>query len=348
MLKKNRLGQFYSTKADYLFQGLFLETNIKKIIEPFAGDLHLGKYLEPFLTENPHIGIEYYDLIPKHSNIQARDTLLCPPDYSKAWVVTNPPFLARNKNTEKTYYQKYNQNDLYKCFLISLIEGNCLGALLIIPLNFWCSSRQIDVSMRQTFLQHYTVEKLNIFEEAVFDDTSYTVCSFKCIKKPIPSSISQTIPTMVYPSQKKLSLVLQSTPIIGLDIYHLPTSTKHRISRAISKNKDSPGLTNIVIKCIDDNRESRICAKIVENKDRYIDETIGSKRRSYLTLVIEPPISLCQQNKLVSSFNDTLEKYRDLYHSLFLTNYRESKDIARKRISFRLVFKICGFLITLL
>ena len=148
--------------------------------------------------------------------------------------------------------------------------------------------------------------------------------------------------------QKKINLVLHSNPIIGIELYHLPSSSTHRISRAVSKNKNSPGLTNIVIKCIDDNKDSRIRAKIVENKNRYIDETMSSKKRAYLTLVIEPPISLCQQNKLVSSFNDTLVKYRDSYHSLFLTNYRESKDIARKRISFRLVFKICGFLITLL
>ena len=37
--------------------------------------------------------------------------------------------------------------------------------------------------------------------------------------------------------------------------------------------------------------------------------------------------------------------YREKYHSLFLTNYRESKDIARKRISFDLVYQIVGHLL---
>jgi hypothetical protein len=35
----------------------------------------------------------------------------------------------------------------------------------------------------------------------------------------------------------------------------------------------------------------------------------------------------------------------DKYNSLFLTNYRESKKIARKRISFDLAYKIVGMLL---
>ena len=44
-------------------------------------------------------------------------------------------------------------------------------------------------------------------------------------------------------------------------------------------------------------------------------------------------------------FNEFLNKNRNKYHSLFLPNYRESNDIARKRISFDLVFKIIGYLL---
>ena len=40
-----------------------------------------------------------------------------------------------------------------------------------------------------------------------------------------------------------------------------------------------------------------------------------------------------------------LEDYREKYHSLFLSNYRESKDICRKRISFDLVSTIVGYLL---
>ena len=43
--------------------------------------------------------------------------------------------------------------------------------------------------------------------------------------------------------------------------------------------------------------------------------------------------------------NTFLAEQRKKYHSLFLTNYRESKDIARKRISFELVYSIIEYLL---
>lgn len=62
--------------------------------------------------------------------------------------------------------------------------------------------------------------------------------------------------------------------------------------------------------------------------------------RTYASLIITPSIDNEKQKKLVDKFNSLLADYRKRYHSLFLTNYRESKDIARKRISFELVYQI--------
>jgi hypothetical protein len=47
----------------------------------------------------------------------------------------------------------------------------------------------------------------------------------------------------------------------------------------------------------------------------------------------------------VIDFNNLLTEYRNKYNSLFLTNYRESHDIARKRISFDLVYQIVSYLL---
>jgi len=62
-------------------------------------------------------------------------------------------------------------------------------------------------------------------------------------------------------------------------------------------------------------------------------------------LVIIPKISLEKQKELIEKFNEFLEINRIKYNSLFLTNYRESNSIARKRISFDLAFKICNYLL---
>ena len=40
--------------------------------------------------------------------------------------------------------------------------------------------------------------------------------------------------------------------------------------------------------------------------------------------------------------NEYIKEQREKYNSLFLTNYRESNSIARKRISFDLAFRICN------
>ena len=45
--------------------------------------------------------------------------------------------------------------------------------------------------------------------------------------------------------------------------------------------------------------------------------------------------------------NDYINTQRKKYNSLFLTNYRESNTIARKRISFDLAFKICNYILSL-
>ena len=80
-------------------------------------------------------------------------------------------------------------------------------------------------------------------------------------------------------------------------------------------------------------------------RDKYIDKTPNLSARSYAILVIEPKITLEQQEELAKKFNIYLNKQRDKYNSLFLTNYRESNTIARKRISFGLVYDICNYLL---
>jgi hypothetical protein len=77
----------------------------------------------------------------------------------------------------------------------------------------------------------------------------------------------------------------------------------------------------------------------------YIDETPNLSSRTYLSLIITPYLNIDQQKHLCNLFNDFLTQERKKYNSLFLPNYRESKDIARKRISFDLVYRIVEFLI---
>ena len=61
MNNKKKLGQFYTTNYEYILNGLYIPDNIKKIIEPFAGN---GDLLN-FINNNVEIEKELYDIEPK-------------------------------------------------------------------------------------------------------------------------------------------------------------------------------------------------------------------------------------------------------------------------------------------
>lgn len=336
---KKELGQFFTTNYSYIFQNIEIPNNIEKIIEPFTGNGDLVKFIE---ESKNNYEIECYDIDPKKDFIKKRDTLLNPPEYKNKYIVSNPPYLARNKTDNKELFNKYDCNDLYKCFLKEICLQTCLGGILIIPLNFFSSIRKNDIELRRLFLSIFTILKLSIFEEQVFDDTSYTVCSFQFELK----KSNLEFPITIYPSKIIIQTNLneENNFMIGGSIYKLKYN-KYKITRATSKNKESDYLSNILIKCIDDNKKSKIKWSIVDKKDIYIDETPNLSSRTYATLLIEPKIDEQKQKELVKRCNEYLEDYRKKYQSLFLCNYRESKDIARKRISFDLVYDICGFIL---
>jgi len=77
--------------------------------------------------------------------------------------------------------------------------------------------------------------------------------------------------------------------------------------------------------------------------EKYTDLTKDLTFRSYAVLVIEPALNKEQQKELVNRFNEFLTEKRRDTRSLFLTNYR---DKYRKRISFDLVYRMVGHLVS--
>ncbi len=339
-MSKNELGQFYTTNYEYILSNMNIPNNTKTIIEPFVGN---GDLLN-FIQNKTKYNIEIYDIDPKYENTVKRDTLNDPPDYTDKFVLTNPPYLARNKNKNKELYDKYDCNDLYKCFIINLIETICDGGIIIIPLNFLSSIRKGDIELRKRFLQKYLIKQVNIFEEKVFEDTRYSVCSIYFVKK--ISFDTELIKAYIYPSKKTMSFNLntENNYTIGGEIYNLPYNSEYKIQRATKNNKEN--ITNILLKCIDDNIDNQLGFKIVDDENMFIDNTPKLSARSYATLTINKRLTLKQQEQLVKKMNNYITTQRKKYNSLFLTNYRESNSIARKRISFDLAFRICNYILS--
>ena len=102
MESKQNLGQFYTTNYEYILQNLNIPEGVSDIIEPFAGMGDLLKFLDI-----SKYNLQCYDIDPKQTYIEKRDTLLDPPDFNNKYVITNPPYLARNKSTNKSLFDKY-------------------------------------------------------------------------------------------------------------------------------------------------------------------------------------------------------------------------------------------------
>ena len=339
-MSKKQLGQFYTTNYEYILSNMKIPNNVKTIVEPFVGNGDLLKFIK-----KTNYMLEIYDIDPKITDTIKRDTLKNPPDYTDKFILTNPPYLARNKSQEKDIYEKYKCDDLYKCFIINIISNVCQGGIIIIPLNFISSIRKADIELRKKFLEKYSVKIINIFEEQVFDDTSYAVCSIYFVRKQ-NDELNSNINLYIYPSKKemKINFTSENNYTIGGDIYNLPQNSKYIVERATKKTKEN--ITNILLKCIDDNINSQLGFKIVSDEKKFIDNTKNLSARSYATLVINKSLTLEEQEYLVDKMNEFIKEQRKKYNSLFLTNYRESNSIARKRISFDLAFKICNYMLS--
>lgn len=323
---KQRLGQFYTTNYEWITQGMCIPDTTTRVIEPFVGNGDLLKLVPDGMS------VEQYDIDPQMEETVQRDTLQNPPDYTNAFVLTNPPYLARNKCTDKSIFNLYNTNDLYKCFIKSL-KMTCQGGILIVPVNFFSSIRKADITLRQDFFSSYKITRLNVFETRVFEDTTYNVCCFQ-----FESGTTTSIPTTLFPSQRQIELTFING-VIGAEIYNLPTSTKYTVTRWTRETECDP--TNIMVHTIDMAKQETIGLVYCADKSSLFQDTSTNlSARTFATLVITPALTHAQQQELVSDVNSYIKEQRDKYLSLFLSNYR---DGFRKRVSFDLMYRIVGY-----
>ena len=341
--KKDK-GQFYTTQSSYILEGFTIPTDARCIMEPFAGKGDLIDWVKQCST----LSIEAYDIQPKRDDIQQRDTLQDPPNYENAWILTNPPYLARNKSQNKQLYDQYDTNDLYKCFLSSVVkQENCRGGIVIIPSGFFFSSRDLDVRCRHDFMKLYRITKVKFFEETVFDDTSTTIVAFS-FERSLIELTEQNVEWETLPTKEKkvFSMTSANQWIVGGEIYRLPIPEgviirRHVEGQALKENEQQ---TFITLNALDSGTmDGRI--KLTYQKDyvypaKDCSRTYATLRIRGMNLSEEQQVYLCEQ------FNAYIERKRTETWSLFLPQFRESKEYARKRIPFELAYLILLHLLT--
>ena len=106
----------------------------------------------------------------------------------------------------------------------------------------------------------------------------------------------------------KLSLSEENNYTIGGEIYKLPQNKSITIKRATSETTGN--ISNILLKCMDDNVNNKLGFSIVSDNERFIDNTPNLSARSYATLVINKNITMQEQIKLVIKMNDFINKQR--------------------------------------
>lgn len=331
MNKKKKFGQFFTTNSSYIVGNL---TKILPadavVVDPFAGNWDLLNMVKDGYE------VEAYDIDPKNEDTIKQDTLLDPPDYKNKWIITNPPYLSKNKCKDKAIYDKYNTDDLYKVSLKTII--GCEGGIIIIPVNFFSS---YDDDIRKEFLSKYRVKKLRIFEEQVFSDTSYTVCAFSFFKK---DNNSQELKIEFMPSKEKMICDINDEDgfIVGSEFFKIiDVQSKLSVGRLVDGDK-SKDFTKLFLRAVDTGTNNGRISLSLKDEPFYAKHS----DRAFATITLSKKLSTKQQEFVAKEFNRMLEKYRKKYHSLFLTNFRNSTAAyARKRIEFKTAYNMIKYII---
>src|SRR3989344_684843 len=361
-MKKQQLGQFFTTNSDYIFEGLEKYVKNKDITDPFvgAGDLII------WAKKHGAKKVAGYDIDPNYVDNKIsfpKDSLKNPEGYK--FVLTNPPYLnvnKANKETKTKYFNGSGFEDLYQISLASIMNSE--EGIVIVPINFL--SAENSEKIRKIFFSKFRIVEMNYFKHQVFPDTTYNVIAFYYKKNGGGDKFS--IKTHIYPDKKIVHIDLSKNfgwTIGGefikkiqdqsnvLGVYRLTDNHVENGSIKIwvahnhidqkkpitvsRKFRDLVESNLILLRAIDSGTES---GKIkLENIKKYNVECLVSKpsSRNMIYSIFEKSVSPESQLKLIDLFNEEINDLRDNYLSLFLTNFRDND---RKRISFDFVYKM--------
>ena len=97
---KQRQGQYFTTNAVALLEGLEHRVRGATVCEPFAG----GGDLVEWCYNNGAEDVKAYDIEPQNEATIVNDSIWSPSYQGCNMIVTNPPYLSRNKNKDKQLY----------------------------------------------------------------------------------------------------------------------------------------------------------------------------------------------------------------------------------------------------
>lgn len=364
MSDKKQFGQFFTTNTDYILKGFEKYIKDKKVIDPFAGK---GDLLKWAINNNAKIAIGY-DCDKKlidNKNIFYNNSIENPLKYD--FVLTNPPYLYQNKMKNNKILRNSKHTDLYQLSIEKIIDSK--EGIVIVPVNFL--SAENSKYIRSLFLEKFDILKVNYFKEQVFKDTTYNVIAFYYKLKEKINDI-QNINFTIYPQMKHKLINISKKYNWQIGGFFLSDIKKYNNKLKIKRLEESDIQTGnekvklaynhinnikeynvdlntlkkiknniVLLKAIDTGSdEGKICLEDIRKYNIHGLISIKTSRNQ-INLIFPDFISIKEQEELILLFNKELEKKREEYQSLFMTNYRD-KD--RKRISFNFAYNLLNYL----
>lgn len=146
---------------------------------------------------------------PRTSQIFNRDCFLTPPKYAGSYLLSYPPWLRRNDTEDKSIFDRYNSDNLYKCFIKTILNDPPLGGTIIVPLSFLTGTRDSEIKRRNKFLQIYKIKQLHIYNETLINSYIPMVLTF--VRRNDPSSRQEVINPVFYPSLKQYTWFIRDS-----------------------------------------------------------------------------------------------------------------------------------------
>jgi len=368
--KKQQLGQFFTKNSKEILRYFGKYVKGKEVFDPFAGT---GDLIDWALENGAKKarGCDVDESYVDNRYIFYNDSLLNPKKYK--FVITNPPYLNINKANQRlkdNYFKKFEFEDLYQISLYSIMNSE--EGIIIVPINFLSANNSKKI--RNIFFEKFEIKEMNYFKYQVFPDTTYNVISFYYKRKKDLSKNIFSIKTHIFPEGRIIDVELKKkfNWSIGGDFLSIINREKNflKIKRLTKKDVDnfkgeielnaaynhvkdrikirinedlcdSIKSNIILLKAIDSGSENGKIA--LENVKKYNIDCLVSKEtsRHMVYLIFENKISISHQEEIIDIFNKQIEKMRENYLSLFLTNYRDND---RKRISFNFVYKFINYI----
>jgi hypothetical protein len=187
----------------------------------------------------------------------------------------------------------------------------------------------------------FKITKVKYFEESVFDDTPTTIVAFS-FEKSNQDLQEQNVKWIMMPSKTERTFNMSSSNnwIIGGDIYNISVPVGISVRRHVEgqQMRENEQQTYITLNALDSGtKEGRIC---LTYKKGYIYPAKDCSRTFATFRITGKKLDENEQIQLCKDFNDFIESKRNESWSLFLPQFRESKEYARKRIPFELAYRI--------